>query len=74
MLVCRKYCLWPAEIASFMLLALLKDEGCRVSPRFHLFFLLMIIKETERWARFKIFLRGIHNCRLIFGDNFLTII
>ena len=27
----------PAEIASFVFLVLFKDEGCRVSPRFHLF-------------------------------------
>ena len=29
--------LGPAEIASFVRLVLFKDEGRRVSPRFHLF-------------------------------------
>ena len=33
----RKYCLGLTKIASFVFLVLLKDEGCRVSPRFHLF-------------------------------------
>ena len=33
----RKTSLGPAEIASIACLVLIKDEGCRVSPRFHLF-------------------------------------
>ena len=37
MLVCRKSYLGLAEIASFVFLVLFKDEGGRVSPRFHLF-------------------------------------
>ena len=37
MLVCRRSYLGPAEIASFVFLVLFKDEGGRVSPRFHLF-------------------------------------
>ena len=33
----RNSSLGPAEIASFVHLVLFKDEGRRVSPRFHLF-------------------------------------
>ena len=33
----RKSCLGPAEITSSVVLVLFKDEGCRVSRRFHLF-------------------------------------
>ena len=33
----RKSSLGPTEIAFFVFLVLFKDEGCRVSPRFHLF-------------------------------------
>ena len=33
----RKSCLGSAEIASSVVLVLFKDEGCRVSRRFHLF-------------------------------------
>ena len=33
----RKSYLGPAEIASVVFLVLFKDEGRRVSPRFHLF-------------------------------------
>ena len=59
----RKSCLGRAEITSFEFLVLFKDKGCKVCPRFNFFF-LMLIKGTEREARFKIFLCGIHNCRL----------
>ena len=37
MLVCRKSCLGPAEMSSFVFLVLFKDEGDRVSPIFHVF-------------------------------------
>ena len=33
----RKSCLGPAGIPSSVFLVLFKDEGCRVSRRFHLF-------------------------------------
>ena len=33
----RKSCLGLTKITSFVFLVLSKDEGCRVSPRFHLF-------------------------------------
>ena len=34
----RKSCLGSIEIAFFAFLVLFKDGGCRISPRFHLFF------------------------------------
>ena len=41
--------LGPAEIATFVRLALFKDEGRRVSPRFHLLFLMLIIGMSSRF-------------------------
>ena len=40
----RKSSLGPAEIASIVCLVLFKDEGCRVSPRFHLF-----VSDVNHW-------------------------
>ena len=34
----------------------------------------MLMKGTEKVASFKIFLGGIHNCRPILDDNFMTTI
>ena len=42
----RKLCLGPAEIESSVFLVLFKNEGRKVSPRFHLLF-LMLIKGTR---------------------------
>ena len=52
----RKSYLGPAEIASFLFVVLFKDGGRRVSPRFHLF--LVLIKGMKGRGGFKIFLRG----------------
>ena len=60
----RKSCLGHAEITSFEFLVLFKDKGCKESPRFNLFVSDVNQGNREREARFKIFLCGIHNCRL----------
>ena len=52
----RKSCLGPAEIVSFVCVILFKDEGRRVSPRFHIFF-LMLIKRMKKQGEFNISLR-----------------
>ena len=49
----RKSCLGPAEIVSFVCVVLFKDEGRRVSPRFHIFF-LMLIKRMKKQGEFNI--------------------
>ena len=48
------------EVGRCRFLALFKGGGNSVSPRFHLFF-LMLIKETKGQDGFKIFLRGCSN-------------
>ena len=45
-----------AEIASFVRLVLFKGEGCRVSLRFHLLFLILIIGMKWR-GEFKVLMR-----------------
>ena len=47
----RKSCLGPAGIPSSVFLVLFKDEGCRVSRRFHLF-----VSNVNQQVKVKIFL------------------
>lgn len=47
----RKSCLGPAEIPSSVFLVLFKNEGCRVSRKFHLF-----VCEVNQQVKVKIFL------------------
>ena len=52
----RKYLLRPPEISSLVFLVIIKDEGCRLSPRFHVFVSDVNHRKKRRFV-FKIFLR-----------------
>ena len=49
-------------------LGLFEGGGLRVSPRFHLLF-LMLINETKEQGVFKIFLRGRWDGKILLGSN-----
>ena len=51
----RKSFLRPAEISSLVFLVIIKDEGCRLSPRFHVF-VSDVNHRKKRQFVFKIFL------------------
>ena len=49
-------------------LVLFEGGGLKVSPRFHLLF-LMLINETKEQGVFKIFLRGPWDGKILLGSN-----
>ena len=59
----RKSSLAPAKIAFFVCLVLLKDEGRKVSPIFHLF--VSDINQMRRRDEFKVHLRDPSNGKIL---------
>ena len=61
-------CIGPAKIASFLFLVLFKYGERRVSPRFHLFF-LMLIRGMRRRSGFKFFLHDPRDGKILLRSS-----